>query len=782
MKRKITTMVILVLFLSGSQMIAQNNSPIAVNDSLNPIFNIESTSGDTTLIINVLENDFDPEGEPIKIYEAQNRAGQSDIEIDYTDSTIILTVYQSMQSLSEKVFDYRVCRLNDTSSISNWAYLNVNPALNEDYPVALNDTVYGLPGQSLMINLLQNDYHPLNDSMFIYAGGLITDSVLIINCPEYSNEDYFVRTYFVTDTSEWFQRFDMGLIYVKILNNEWYDSLNVNNINARFNCFGNQFWDFETAKFKVPNGSESTSIFAQSLWLGGLDEIGNLHLAGETYRQGGMDYWTGPISDLYDSIYDQKWMHIWKLNRDEIEHHKAHWWEAAYEPISDILTWPGNGDVDLGQSEKIAPFEDYNNNGIYEPMLGDAPVIRGDQALFFIYNDERNPHYETNGIPLGIEIRSMAYAFNNPEDSALWNTIFIHYDIENKSDTAYHDMYLGVFTDTDLGNADDDRIECDVKAGMYFCYNGLETDAGGEESYGEHPPAQGILFLGGPTLEDDGIDNPKFDALGQQIVDESINGLNFGDGIIDNERMGMTQFIYYNNSGGIGGNPNGADEMYLYLHNFWDDNSKVQYGGYGHLSYGAVGPDCNFMFPRDTDPYNWGTYGLIPNGGYNQNGLFWTEEQVNANPDDRRGLGSSGPFSFQPGQTHSLDIALPWARDFEGTAWSSAELLKERAAYIKDKFQNNPDFFSRVEQKQFNNKQVLVYPNPVKNELIVRLPETKKCDNLAVYSLFGSKLMEMNLSGKENELKLDCSNLPPGIYILQINSESQRFRTKFIKK
>ena len=102
--------------------------------------------------------------------------------------------------------------------------------------------------------------------------------------------------------------------------------------------------------------------------------------------------------------------------------------------------------------------------------------------------------------------------------------------------------------------------------------------------------------------------------------------------------------------------------------------------------------------------------------------------------DDRKGLGSTGPVILLPGQIQSLDLALPWARDFSGTAWSSAELLKERAAYIKDKFQNDPDFFSRIEQKQFKNQNVLVYPNPVKNELKVLLPETGKCKNLAVYS------------------------------------------------
>ncbi len=322
---------------------SQKNTPVAVNDTLMPIFEFNFTASDTTLYINVLENDFDPDGDPIKIFEVKNRTGQSSVEINFTDSTIILTMSQF--NLFENVFDYRICKVDDTNSISNWAYLNVNAALDEDYPIARNDTVYGLPGHPVFINVLKNDYHPLGDTIIIHNVQTISDSIVVIDVPEYSNESFKTKIYIVSDSTFWVPRFDNGLIYIKILNNEWYDSLDINNINARFNCFGNQFWNFEQAHFKVPNGSEVSSIFSQTLWLGGLDDGGTLHLAAETYRQGGVEYWTGPISDVYDSLYDQRWMHVWKLNRDEIEYHKAHYWESAYEPLADILTWPGNGDI-----------------------------------------------------------------------------------------------------------------------------------------------------------------------------------------------------------------------------------------------------------------------------------------------------------------------------------------------------------------------------------------------------------------------------------------------------
>jgi hypothetical protein len=62
-------------------------------------------------------------------------------------------------------------------------------------------------------------------------------------------------------------------------------------------------------------------------------------------------------------------------------------------------------------------------------MDGDYPLIRGDQALFFIFNDDRNVHSETQGNKLKAEIHGMAYVFDLPGDTAFNNTIFMNYKI-----------------------------------------------------------------------------------------------------------------------------------------------------------------------------------------------------------------------------------------------------------------------------------------------------------------------------------------------------------------
>jgi hypothetical protein len=102
---------------------------------------------------------------------------------------------------------------------------------------------------------------------------------------------------------------------------------------------------------------------------------------------------------------------------------------------------------------------------------------------------------------------------------------------------------LDFFTDFDLGFFGDDYIASDVTNGMMYGYNGTTVDGTGQTyAYGEHPPAIGLKVIGGPFLEPDGIDNLSGEC------GCSLNGLNFGDNIADNERMGMTNFtILLNN-------------------------------------------------------------------------------------------------------------------------------------------------------------------------------------------------------------------------------------------
>jgi hypothetical protein len=216
----------------------------------------------------------------------------------------------------------------------------------------------------------------------------------------------------------------------------------------------------------------------------------------------------------------------------------------------------------------------------------------------------------------------------------------------------------------------------------------VANDGNGEpESYGSQPPAIGVDFFQGPYIDPDGYDNPKFtgdcNAIGQgpnfEVDQMAINGVNFGNGIVDDERYGMRRFVYHNNT-----DPNPAKtdpviapDYYNFLRGIWKDNSNMYYGGTAHNSDpSAVGPICEFMFPGDSDPCNWGTNFQPPNGGYNQNGLYWTEEEAGNQPGDRRFMQSAGPFTLKPGAVNYITVGIPWARAASGGPWASVSLLR----------------------------------------------------------------------------------------------------------
>ena len=516
-----------------------------------------------------------------------------------------------------------------------------------------------------------------------------------------------------------------------------YRFLDVNNVRARINTGGDMWWDLGAgvgSQYYIPKAGTATSMFSGSLWIGGLDVNGQLKLAALRYRQVGNDYWTGPLTvDGTASIdketcaeYDKHY----KVTRDEVDLFLS-WWASDnkdedfpnYQIPESFYNWPAHGDLSLNQSYYLAPFKDVDGDGDYDPENGDYPyydvdnvlcpinyaddpnyvpeptpetemgivkggilvdqVLKGDETLWWVFNDKGDFHSETQGAAIGLEIRAQAFAFST--NDVINNMTFYSYEIINRSTFTLTETYFSPWVDTDLGYAWDDYVGCDVGRGLGYCYNGKAVDGSNQvESYGSQPPAIGVDFFQGPYMDPDGIDNPKYtyteingEMVAEQIVDESINGVNFGNGIVDDERYGMRRFVYHNNTGpAYSTDPSVAPEYYNFLRGIWKDNTKMKYGGNAHVSSGAVGPETDFMFPGDSDPWNWSTGGIPPNGGYNTNGKYWTEEEAGNQYGDRRFMQSAGPFTLRPGAVNYITVGIPWARAASGGAFASVELLR----------------------------------------------------------------------------------------------------------
>ena len=306
-------------------------------------------------------------------------------------------------------------------------------------------------------------------------------------------------------------------------------------------------------------------------------------------------------------------------------------------------------------------------------------MIKGDQTLWWVFNDKGNIHTETEGDPIGMEIRGQAFGFSTNDE--VNNMTFYSYEIINRSTFVLRDTYFSQWVDTDLGFAGDDYVGCDVERGLGYCYNGTAVDGSGQAwAYGNQPPAIGVDFFQGPYMDPDGKDNPAFtgdnclalinsvDSLDQM----AINGVNFGDDIIDNERFGMRRFVYHNNSGVpfYMTDPDYANEYYSFLRGIWKDGTKMKYGGNAHITAGGTGPETDFMFPGDSDPCFWGT------GGIEVDPKYWTEVTAGNNPSDRRFMQSAGPFILEPGAVNYITVGIPWAKATSGGPWASVELLR----------------------------------------------------------------------------------------------------------
>ncbi|MDP4268098.1 MAG: T9SS C-terminal target domain-containing protein, partial [Bacteroidota bacterium] len=467
--------------------------------------------------------------------------------------------------------------------------------------------------------------------------------------------------------------------------------LYVNNVRTVIMTGGDMWWDLKSVpKYIIPATGKTCSMFSASLWIGGIDINGQLKVCAQTYRNSGNDFWPGPLTTdgtaSVDATTCKKYDRHFAITRNEV----AQFVTDASKVTQVIKEWPGNGDVTKGQDQFLAPFVDKNGDGIYNWQDGDYPafdidgknpcsdnMLFGDKTLWWVFNDKGNVHTQTNGSPIGMEIRAQAFAFSTNDD--INNMTFYNYKLINRSTYTLTQTFFSQWIDTDIGDAQDDFVGCDVTRGLAYGYNGDDYDGTGLEThYGANPPACGSDFFQGPYMDKDGIDNPAYSATmtykNDQYTLASINGEGFGDGIVDNERFGMRRFVYHSNPSY--GNPNNAItdpstaiEYYNLLRSIWKDGTKMLYGGTGHYSDPkAKGPECDYMFPDDTDPRGWGTGG-VPQAP-------WSEKTNNNKPGDRRYMQSAGPFTLEPGAVNYITVGIPWARASAGGAWASVQLLK----------------------------------------------------------------------------------------------------------
>jgi len=423
--------------------------------------------------------------------------------------------------------------------------------------------------------------------------------------------------------------------------------LDINNVRARYLTGGDMWWDqgSQVAAYEVPINSGKSSQFAASCWIGGVDPQGQLKVAAQTYRQDGNDYWPGALDALNDinTAECSDWDQFWKVNRSDIVSFiamraAANGTAPQTPQYAAINGWPATGNINaygasggalnLVAGRSYAPFIDANGDGKYNTADGDYPDIKGDQYIWWVFNDKGNVKLQSQTPAIGVEVQTSAFAYTSQD--FLNNATFCNYRVINRGTTNLDSTYIAVWDDMDLGYAFDDYIGCDTSRGLGIGYNGASVDGTGQvNSYGANPPMVGVDFFQGPI---------------RQVKK---------NGVTVDSTLSMTNFTYYvNTSSPTIGNPTNGVGIYYYMTGSILDGARFadDFKGPGIATNGfGTGPASHFVF--------WGDP---------SDNTQWSECACQNLPGDRRFIESAGPFTLYPGAVNDITFGCVWAPGIGG--------------------------------------------------------------------------------------------------------------------
>jgi len=537
--------------------------------------------------------------------------------------------------------------------------------------------------------------------------------------------------------------------------------LDINQVRARIWNNGSMFWDLVgSSLYEVPKGSGKTAIFAEGLWIGGRDGQEKIHMAAQTYRQSGRDFWPGPL-DTTTATVDTSTLHtydkIWKIERYTINdfifnYQNGNVANGTYIIPDIILNWPAHGTGNISRS--LAPFVDNNNDGNYNPIDGDYPEMKGDQMLWWVFNDNERIHGKSESdFNLGVEIHGSAYAYNCPAltdgDTVINYTTFYHYDFYNRSDTSYHDVYSGIYNDVELGYYLDDFVGCDTSNDIAFAYNGDDDDDNG---YGLHPPMMNLAFLDGP------------EAVPNDAIDNNHNGTTDEPG----EHCMMNYFINWNDN-----NPVSSKQYYWRLQGLWYDSSRVAYGT-----------------PDGIDPFSTNSTNYMFSGPPYDTINGWSEGHICTGcppniPHDRRIFVSSGPYDLPAHGKRSLDYAYVYTREprFPNGPNTSLAVNQDQVIRIKHFFET--DSFPCVhligiDEIKKHELNFSLFPVPAHSEINVSVLKDEPGERYYYVTDITGRIIVGSTKFHSSNFKINISSMRAGVYFIHIQSKSSCGVRKFI--
>ncbi|OGU69412.1 MAG: hypothetical protein A2499_05785 [Stygiobacter sp. RIFOXYC12_FULL_38_8] len=388
------------------------------------------------------------------------------------------------------------------------------------------------------------------------------------------------------------------------------------------------------AGFEYWKGTKRFSVFASGVYWGGYID-NELRIGGTKYRTS-----LKPGNEFGDTIIykvrpDYKTASLSGEINDEGKSEEEI--RARYE--KDYNDWP----VKLG-----APFFDVDQNGLFRKGKDIPGFPNADQTLWQVCNDFEVNDYNISSNPFyskqtNVELQITTWAYSKYE--LLKGVVFKSYKLINKSKTqTIKDVYLGIFTDPDLGDGGDDFAGCDTTLGLGYIYNSRDNDSFWQQNLG----AYGCLLLQSP------------------IVNGSTEecAIKNGQKVLGNKNLGMTSFTYL------------TFESCEFCPIEYSYQPKFFYNTLQGLSYldGRTYAD-----PVTRKPTKF----LLSGNPVAKTGFI---DGILGPAYDRNFLMNSGPFNMAPGDTQEVIIAQIVTSST--SRLGSVSYLKYLAKYVKDFYMN----------------------------------------------------------------------------------------------
>ena len=495
-----------------------------------------------------------------------------------------------------------------------------------------------------------------------------------------------------------------------------YQSLDHNNVACSLDDEGAFFSQLQAglAGYEIPKNSGLKTIFAGSYWIGAQDVNGNLYMSAAKYSAGGnwSAFHGGPIADA--SAYGT--MAYANAYGDAI-------WKVSKQ---EILTHQAN----FQSPGYLVPTAIASWPGNGQANLGIASILApfidvnhnglyepalGDYPDIrgdeAVYIIMNDNSYQPDGNQLGIELHAMFYQYST--GNYLNNTTFLNLRAINRSNKEYYNYRQALFLDFDIGNYSDDHVGCDPSNRLLYAYNGDDFDEsdGGQIGYGANPPCQGVLCLSHP-LESAGILTGSMDA-----------GMNTS--------FDTTAWLLMNGQN--------SDSSY-WMNPLTNTATQFLYDGNPNL----------------------------PN--------TWSEVSSNNSPGDRRGMLCISEALFPQNSTVCSDYAFVYDRS--GDRLNNVQQVINISGALLNSYQSGGNYpclstaFNDLTDETLLPNQLVVHPNPSHGKIHLTWNNIQ-AEHLEIRTMHGALVYAESIENM-NATDIDISELPRGIYFIQIGTHMQR--------